>query len=157
MTETKSVEKVAKERLEREEAERRHARLRELEREEKQRRRTEAAEQEEERRLAEARERAAVLGRRRRELEDRLEEQMGPVLRTINELVELNKRHLPALSAVKLLPPGAPLLRKTIARWLHVRFSAFLGGPNAVTDPYDGAPLTERDPLTPEDTPEEVS
>jgi len=154
---TESVREAAERRIEQEERERRDGRLAELEQQERERRDRERREQEAERRLQEARRKAAELGARRRELEDEAEEKAADLARTLGELSAVDREHTRVLSSTGDLPAGVPLLHRTLGRWLTARLAAYLGGPNATTDPYSGASLAERDPLTPEDACEEVS
>ena len=140
-----SIEKAARERLEQEEQERQAARLRELEQEEREDRARKRRELEARKRREQARAKAALLRGRRRELEDAAEEHVASLNRVLKELVSLDREHMSVLSKIGELPIGAPSARRTVAQWLPLRLSAFLGGPSS--DGWDGS-LAERDPLT---------
>jgi hypothetical protein len=140
-----SIERTAARRLDQEEEGRRAARLAELEeevREDRARQRRELAER---KTREQARAKAALLRGRRREIEDEAEAQVVALARTLSELCALDGEHRSVLSTGAELPVGAPSARQTVARWLTLRLSAFLGGSSS--DGRDGS-LAERDPLT---------
>jgi hypothetical protein len=140
-----SIEKAAARRLEREEQERRADRLAGLEQEVREDRARERRELQERKRREAALAKAALLRGKRRELENAAEEQVAPLVRTLNELVTLDREHMSVLSGIGELPLGASSARRTVGQWLSLRLSAYLGGPSS--DGRDGS-LAERDPLT---------
>ena len=142
-----TVEATARRRYEEEESRARQERIEALEAEEQGRREREAADRRREEAMAAAREKAAELGVRRRELEERAEAELEAVIRTLDELAGVDKEHVRELDAAKLLSPTTPPLRRTLPRWVSAKMGAY--SPGATIDAHGGASLAERDPLTP--------
>ena len=67
-------------------------------------------------------------------------------MRTAGELEALDRQHTGILSRLGLLPSGQMRAVDLLRRWLAVRLERFSPAGSA-RDPYDGAPLRERDNL----------
>jgi hypothetical protein len=143
---SETVGEAAARRLEEQEARERAERLKALERDEQARRDVQARELRAAQRREEARQTAAECAALRRPLEERAEAEMGALVRTLRELEALDRKHTAALRETGVGLP-ARSLRGLLPTWVGVRLGRWSKG--ASYDPHGGAPLADRDPLTP--------
>jgi hypothetical protein len=90
------------------------------------------------------------LSRRRHELEERLEAEVGTVNRSLAELEALDRRHQDALRRAGRQLDHGQRLGDVIARWWRARFggwNSLTGTPSPHWNAQEG-PLHELDPLT---------
>ncbi len=91
---------------------------------------------------------AEELKRRRRALCGQAEEAMSTVVAALEELATVDADHRHKLKALKQAPEPEGTQR-AVQSWGISRLSAFFPPQVRQRDPYDGASLAERDPLTP--------
>lgn len=95
------------------------------------------------------RDQAAEMAERRGELEDRAEAELGPLLRTLEELEDLHKRHTVVMSRAGTLSSFTRPVDRLLQDWLQVKLGRYSPGGfiPAALDPHRGAALRDRDRL----------